>query len=314
MGEMMYRLYLEACEAGAHPLAAALVNPMAGFHWLVTDWQPPKYGRRLKQLRTFIGSGYAETNYATSADWNQNVFSFQGAMAELGVSVIYGDPFIQSSRVPYDHFEVDFSGSVSPAGYMNLRFVSHGYLLSACLVDEEKDMTSLGLSLHFDYTTQGEMILNYSTIDQYSYALDLSIKYQHLFSENFSFQIKTHAGITLMGVSTYYSHLRDDHNINNYGFGFNEKCNIIFDHKKLGKLDMRIMHYIIWSFQNSGINDPSDGNVNWLFTDFTYSYPFTKHISAGLACSLAWEWGKYGGYPSTRKTNREYKLFVAYNW
>jgi hypothetical protein len=313
IGEMIYRLYIEACEAGAHPLVAALVNPMAGFHWLVTDWQPPKYGIRLYQLRTFIGAGYAETSYSTSADSSKKAFSFKGALGELGVSLIYGDPFLQDSRVPYDHFELDFHAGINPAGYMNLRFVSHGFLLSFCPVDTEENMMSTGLSLHLDYTSQGELILNYSTIDQYSYALDWSVKYQHLFSENFSFQVKAHAGLTLMGVATYYSPPRDDHNINNYGFGFNEKCNIIFAHKKLGRLDMRIMHYIIWSFQNSGINDPSNGNVNWLFTDFTYSYLFTKHLSVGLTCSLAWEWGEYGGYPDTRKTNREYKLFVAWN-
>jgi hypothetical protein len=313
LGEILFRLYVEARGAGAHPALAALVNPMAGLHYFMTGSQPPDYGRKLYRLQAHLGAGFAATDYSTSENWNENVFTYRNFHGEAGVSVIYGNPFLQESLIPYEHFEIYFHAGVNPGKYLNLRLLTEGYLLSFCPVETEKNMMSTGLSLHFDFTSQGEMSGNYTTIDHYSNALDWSIKYQHLFSENFAFQIKAHLGFTFMGVSVYYSPRRNDHHLNHYGFGTNEKLNIIFDHRKLGRLDLRVMHYIIWTYRNSGMNDPTDGSVNWLFADLTYSLPIIKHLSIGVTGSYAREWGIYGGFPNTRKINREIKLFVAWN-
>ena len=314
IGEMLYRLYIEACTAGVPSLLAALFNPVAGFHRLVTDWEPPDYGKRIYQFQAFLGTGFANTKYATSKNnYFPDAFSFFGIFTELGISIIYGNPFLQESRTPYDHFELDFSMGLNPGSYLNLTFLSDGYLVSFCPLDTDNNMMSTGLSLHLDFRSRGEMAGNYTTIDQYSNALDWSVKYQHLFSEDFSFQLKFHAGFTLMGVSVYYSPQNNDHHNNNYGIGINEKCAIILDHKKLGKLDMSVYHYLIWSFQNPGINDNSKGNVNWLFADITYSHFITKRISLGITGSFAWEWGLYSDFPDTRKSNREVKVFAAWN-
>jgi len=313
IGEMLYRLYVEACDAGVPSPLAALISPVAGFHRLVTDWEPPNYGRKNYHFEAFLGTGFAETKYSTSEDWDQDVFSFRGILTELGVFIIYGNPFLQESRIPYEHFELYFHAGFNPGNYLNLRLLSDGYLLSFCPLDTDNNMMSTGPTLHFDFTSQGEMAGNYTTIDQYSYAVDWTVKYQHLFSEDFSFQIKLHAGFTLMGVGVYYSPYQNDHHTNNYGIGFNEKCAVVLDHKALGKLDMRIMHYIIWSYQNHAVNDSSSGKFNWLFTDITYSHLITKHLSVGITGSFAWEWGAFGNYPDTRKTNREVKVFLAWN-
>jgi hypothetical protein len=97
LGEMLYRLYVEAYAAGVPAPLAFFINPMAGFHRLVTGWQPPDYGRNLYQFRTYIGMGYTDI-HSSAIGVDEKLFSFRGPFAHLGLSLIYGNPFQYSGK------------------------------------------------------------------------------------------------------------------------------------------------------------------------------------------------------------------------
>ncbi len=312
LGEMLYRLHLEAYAAGAPLPLIFFVSPTGGFHILVTHGkQTPNPGKNLNQLQVSFGGGYTKNYYSLSSN-QQELFSFQGSFGDIGMKLIYGDPFEQDTIIPYRHFEIALSLGLNFTQYNNYRVISDGYLFSFSPICNDTNAMSTGLSMHFDFVYMGDFDsrMYSSTIDQYSNALDWTIKYQHLFSENTLAELKYHAGFTFLGASNYYSDTAFEDELN-YGYGFNSKLFFNLENKKLGKLETDILFYSLLPYP--GTSDLSYGTVFWLFTDFTYSHFISKHFSAGITISLAREWGLFNKYPDTKKGNDEVKLFIAWN-
>jgi len=318
-GEMFYRLYLEAYSAGLPAPLIFFINPMAGVHRLVTGWKPPDTGRNIETLQFFAGCGYAETNYSVSNRKN-DLFDFQGPAAEIGGKVVYGNPFEQETRIPYRQFELYASYGVNIGNYNHFLIISDGYLFSFSPVYSDKDAMSTGLSMHFDFRIMGEFSMEDSTINQYSNALDWTVKYRHLFSDNASFQAKLHSGITFFGASKYFAnipvindlgHIKKD--FNNYGGGLNGKWLFSLNHAKWGELELNLYYYLLLTFP--GTTYLTRGTVNTLFADIGYTHFITKHISASVFYSVAREWGSFNrGYVYSVKSNDAVRMFVAWNF
>lgn len=312
VGEMFYRLYLEACAAGVPEFLALAINPTAGVHRFLTGWEPPNYGRNLYQLSLQAGMGYAETSYSLEGN-EGGFFSYKGFFPHLGVNIIYGNPFEQESRIPYEHFELSMSLGMNPGRYMNIRVFSDGYLFSLPAAYAGKGKMSTGLSMHFDFVTLGKYDPGTSTINQYSNALDWTIKYRELVSKDTAFEMKAHAGFTFMGAGAYYAPEAMDE-FKNYGYGLNAKLFLNFEHRTLGRLEMNAFGYVIRTFPFPAVTHFSEGTAYWFFTDITYSYRLSKHISAGISGSFVIEHGIFnGGFPNTEKQNSEAKFFLAWN-
>jgi hypothetical protein len=313
-GEMLYRLYVEACAAGIPPILAFVVNPMAGLHRVWTGWTPPPAERNLYEFQIYLGGGLAQTHSSITED-EEGFFSFRGPFAEAGFSVVYGNPFEQDTLVPYRHFELAMSYGMNFGKYHDIRVISDGYLFSFSPVYTSRNRMSTGLTLHMDFISQGRFHMHDSIIDQYSSALNWTVKHQHLFSENTSMQIKAHAGFTFMGVSQYFSPIADagtyKHELKNYGGGLNSKLILILENSKFGRIDANLFLYGLWTYP--GTTAFSKGSVYWLFTDITYSRHITQHFSLGVTGSLARERGSFSDFPDTNKKNDKVKLFAAWN-
>ena len=308
-GEMLYRLYLEAYAAGVPAPLAFFINPIAGFHRLVTGWKPPDYGRNIYSFQVYSGTGYAQTGSSLSEN-GKKLFSFSGPFVEAGFTLIYGNPFEQKSKTPFNHFELSMNFGLDLGNYMVIRAISDGYLFSFSPVNTNADTMSTGLSLHWDISSHGKFSGGDSTIDQYSSAFNWTIKYRHLFSENTVFQAKVHTGVTVMGTFNYYSPDKDICE-NGYGAGLNSKLFVNLKHKDLGELEMSAFTYMLWCYPE--VLGFSRGTVYWLFADLAYSYPVSERLSLGATNSLAMEWGLFSGFPNTRKYNNAAKLFIAWN-
>jgi hypothetical protein len=311
-GEILYRMYLEARAAGVPAPLAFIINPMAGFHYFVTGSKPPNNGRNLYDLKYYLGMGYGETHSSVKGI-SEELYSFQGLFGYAGIAGIYGNPFEQESRIPFNHFEFDFSAGFNGFSvgnsFTNVKLDSHGYLLSWSPVYTDTDRMSNGLSMHMDYASIG-IFDESATINHFGWALDWTIKYRHLFSQDTVIQLKFHSGITPMGSSKFYSPEKDREFLN-YGAGLNSKLHFNLENKTLGKLELVASGHVIWTFP--GTTDISNGTVLWLFTDITYSYFFTKHLSVGITETLALERGYFGNFPDTRKWNQAVKLFMAWS-
>jgi len=312
-GEILYRLHLEAHAAGAPLPLTFLVSPMGGFHILITNGKKtPNPGKNIYQLQTYFGGGYVKTHYSASPD-NEELFSFKGGFGDIGLKVIYGDPFEQHTAIPYRHFELDINVDVNPANYNSFRVISDGYLFSFSPICNAMNALSTGLTMHLDFVSQGSYDIDMytSTINQYSNALDWTVKYQHLFSDNSAMEIKYHAGFTFFGASNYYNPDGYRERSNNYGYGLNSKLFFGLENKKLGRLDTDVLVYALWPYS---VATSLLGTTYWVFTDITYSRFVSKHFSVGSTCSLAREWGSFDNFQNTKKKNDSVKVFVAWNF
>ena len=309
-GEMLYRMYVEAYAAGVPAPLAFIINPMAGLHHLITGWQPPDYGRNMHQLKMYAGGGFSDI-YSSAQGFDGNIFSFSGPFAYLGFSFIYGNPFLSESRVPYSQFELEMSFGMDIGEYLEGRIVSDGYLFSFSPVHSNSNLMSTGLSLHWDSIIQGRFNKTDATINMYNSALNWAVKYQHLFSQDFSFQAKICSGITPMGAGTYYSteRLRD---LAFYGFGMNSKILLALEHTEFGKLETSAFSYRQWNYP--GTSKLSGGNIYWLFTDLAYSYNITKNLSLGILYSFVMERGFFDNQPDTSRTSNTAKCYIAWYW
>jgi len=309
MGEILYRLYAQAINAGVPPAFAFFINPMAGFHRLVTGWEPPDYGTKIYQFRTELGMSHVHSR--SSMDSHVRLRSFRGPVLDFGLSVIYGNPFEQESRIPFNHFDLSLSFGLNPGNHMNFRIFTDGYLFSFLPVYSRRNKMSTGLSLHMDAVSTGRSDGIYAaTINMYSNALNWTLKYQHLFPTGSNVQIKFHAGFTFFGASRFYcSYTMTD---NNFGGGLNSKLFLNLNHRTLGSLEMSVFGYIMRSYP--GAYAVSPGTVFWLFNDITYFYHFTERMALGLTHSFALERGWFRGFSTYKKTNRALRLFMAWNF
>ena len=312
LGEMFYRLYLEAYSGDFPMFLAICVNPMAGFHRLVTGSNPPHGGGNLYLFQTYAGTSYAQAHSAISDSYgSKEMFSFRGPVADMGLSMIYGDPFVQESRVPFSHFEFDLSVGIDLGNYLGIRFNSDGYLFSVSPFETDMDMLTTGLSMSLDTVSAGKWDIDESsTINLFSNALAWSVKYQHFFSQNLTLQTRFLFGFTYLGVSEYYSPI-EGRDLHNYGAGPNCKFSLNLEHKRLGKLQMSVFGYLLWTYP--GTSAVQEGTASWLFTDITYSHSIMKNWSLGIGNSFAAEHGLYGDFPDIRRYTNVTRIFLAYN-
>ena len=314
LGEILYRLYLQAHHAGVPAAITFLINPMAGFHRLVTGWEPPDYGRNIYRLRYHVGMAHARTDYSL-VGVDDDFFSFRGFQGEVGVRVIYGHPFLTAGRVPFRHFDFAVTFGLDIGNFVDFRIVSDGYLFSFSPFLPYPHRLSTGLSLHMDAITTGRfdnfnLERTSATINMFSNALNWTVKYQRLFN-NVTMETKLHAGLTFFGASVLFSPDRQEE-LKNYGAGLNAKLFFNLEHRRLGRLETSVFAYHFWSFP--GTSDLDSGRVYWLFADVAYFFPITGRMSLGVSYSFALERGIFSNFPDARKHHNAAKFFVAWNF
>jgi hypothetical protein len=319
LGEMFYRLYLEAYAGGVPMPLLLFINPMAVFHKIVTGYQPEKAGGNIYQFKGFFSAGYGQTRYTVSDNIN-DIFSFRGPYANMGFKAVYGNPFEQDTKIPYRQFDFDFSIGTNFFNYIDINIISDGYLYSFSPVNTEKNNLSTGLSTQFDVIARGRLNLYDSTVDMLNTALDWTLKFRHLFSDNTNFQIKSHAGLTYFGISDFYSPeivvneykpVAKKNDLKNYGFGFNTKHFFVLEKTKKYSLELSSFFYLFWPYP--GTSALSGGTAFWLFADISYSHFITKNISLRVTNSYVMERGYFNNYPDTKKYNNTVKLYVEWN-
>jgi len=319
LGEIMFRLYMQAHAAGVPAFITFIMNPTLGVHRLLTGWEPPEVERNFYDLQVYLAAAYVNINYSVSGPMVQETERFPisnaGAFADVGFRVIYGDPFVQNTWVPFRHFELLASFGSDMHRHNDFRFFSSGYIFSFSPLHTENRALSTGLSLHFDFASIGDFCMYYGIINLYSNALGWSVKYRHLFSPNFGWRARAHAAFTFFGASSYHNPERSpNRDLLNYGYGINLKHLSSFEFGRRNRLDVHNFFYFQWSYPGTLTGVPfSQGFVRWQFHDFTFSHMVSQHISLGATFSLATERGSFGEFPSTRKNHWSVRTFAAWN-
>jgi hypothetical protein len=231
--------------------------------------------RNIYSLRLASGIGYTYAEQSVEQEHNGELLNLNTrhiVSTDLACTVVYGNPFIQQSKTPYDHFELALYVNFGFPFWYNLKLLSDAYLFSFPVIDTGTKQASTGLSLHYDLFADRH-------IDFFSQALDWTYKYKKQFSGGTAMEFKGHIGWTVFNADTFnihneYSGIRRTKN--NYGTGVNMKLIFAVQNPQWGDLELKAFIYEVFNiFLNE--NKDSGGDLCMFFTA-DYSFPIGKFL------------------------------------
>jgi len=313
-GEMLYRLFLEVDSKASFGavIGGFFLSPTSS-HNKIYNRAHESGGGNIYDLTLRLG---AEKSFAFFPGHEDNESSWKYPGGHIEVNAVYGNPFIQQSKKPYDHFEL-YAGFTTNAGSYNAAIISDGYLYSINTADTDRSSTSTGLSMHFDvYNASNDFLDNdgYGTVNFSSNAIGWTLKHKYLFSEKSHLEIKTHINAVLWGTSTYTTDIPIDYWYNGtayctFGAGENVKLSFSLVHKKAGRLDLNVYGYHFFAIPVK--ESHSKGNVFFLYSSLNYDFPFTQKAGIGVKETF---WGLFGMYDMTGNVNRRLASSSFYVW
>jgi len=314
-GEMLYRLFLEVDtkKSFGAVIGGFLISPTSS-HNKIYNRVHESGGGNIYDLTLKLG---VEKSFAFFPEQKDNEDSWKYPGGHIDVDVVYGNPFLQQSKKPYDHFNL-YAGFTTNANSYHAAIVSDGYLFSINTADTDRSSASTGLGMHFDVynasnsfkNNEGKGNINFS-----SSAIGWTLKQKYLFSEKSHLEIKTHINALLWGASTYnYTGInlwgKDDFYSNcTFGIGENVKLSFSLVHKKMGRLDLNAYGYHIFAIP---VNEThSKGNVFFLYSSLNYDFPITSKVGIGVKETF---WWLFGMYDVTDNLNRSLASSCCYVW
>jgi len=307
LGEMLHRLFLEVDSSpsvGAK-IGGFFVSPISSFNKIYNRPARATGGGNIYNLS--VSSGIEKT-IAFFPGHEKQAYSWNYPGVYINMGVIYGNPFNQQGKTPYEHFELYVGLATNITSY-HAAIVSDGYLFSFNPKQTDTTFTSTGLSLHFDfYNATNDIIdnLGYGNIQFSNSAVGWTVKHKYRLSENSCLETKAHVAFTFWGNSMYNGeYVTNDYwvdignNRSAYGMGENAKLFFTFSHDKAGKLDFTAHGYHIFAFPVTG--SQSKGNVFFIYGSLDYCFPLGKLIGIGAKGTF---WGLFGLYDSTENVNR----------
>ncbi|MDR1389821.1 MAG: DUF3943 domain-containing protein [Treponema sp.] len=301
LGEMMHRLHREI----ANPVGAFVASPMDSLNRL-SGRKPYRGERNIYQVSSNAGAAWVSQQHIMGGD----TYSKDNKITlDLGGKVIYGDPFIQQSSAPYDHFELQVRvGGAMPLFYY-FHLFSDGYMFSYSVSNTAKKQESTGLTLHYD-------VVSTKFFDFGSQALAWTLKYRRELAGDLSMELKAHLGSTFFGAQNYYYYdatLEEVVSGRDYSMGPMAKAAFSLIHPRYGQFSFDLMvHQLFISFANKRIPRPEGIDYFW-FADVSYLYPLNKNFSLGISDSFAHKIGGYTGVAENYKWNNTVKVFVQYS-
>jgi len=300
VGEMLHRLFLEVDGPTiSATIGGILVSPISGVNKVFN--RRPRGSRSGNIYEATVKTGVEKT-FIFFPEHEEQEESWKYPGGNVNINVVYGNPFIQESKTPYNHFEL-FAGFSTNTESYHASVFSDGYLFSYNPVHTDKAFTSTGLSMHFDFfNATNDLIdnLGYGNIQFSSSAVGWAVKHKYCFSDNFYFETRAHAAGIVWGNSMYNGELNDDdfwvdlgNNHCSYGMGENIKLFFTLSHKKAGKLELAAFGYHIFSFPVT--DKHSTGNVFFAFGSLDYCFPLGNKIGIGAKGTF---WGLFGFYNS----------------
>ena len=322
LGEMLHRLFLEvdASQSIGAIIGGFFVSPMSSLNKIYNRPVREKGGGNIYSVSLRTG---VEKSFAFFKNHKDQGDSWFYPGWHINTNVVYGNPFIQESKTPYEHFEL-YSGFTTNLASYHAAIISDGYLFS---IDNpmhtDRVFTSTGLTMHFDfYNATNDLIdnLGYGNIQFSSSAVGWALKRKRILSKNSFMEVKTHAAFTFWGNSMYNADKENEkeywvslgNNRNSYGIGENIKFSFTVSHKKAGGLEIAAYGYHIFVIPVG--RDFSGGNVFFLYGSVNYDFPLGKIIGIGARGTF---YGLFGLYDSAENVNRTLAsscLYLRFTW
>lgn len=301
LGEMLHRLHRET----ASPVGAFFISPMDSLARL-SGRRPYRGERNIYTVTAFAGAGWVNARHSGADIVFDNE---QKPVFDLGAKVIYGNPFVQQSKTPYDHFELQFNAAGALPHFYYVKIISDGYVFSYSLADTAKKQESTGLSLHYD-------VFASSFFDFGSQSLAWTLKYRRELARDLSLELKTHLGWTYFGAQNFYRYNEASgvlDSFRDYSMGPHGKLFFSLLHPRWGRLDLNLMLYQYFIFFRESNAPDAKGIDYFWFADLSYTFPLGKYFAIGISESFAQKIGVYSEAKNNGKWNNTVKLFVQWS-
>jgi len=322
LGEILHRLFLEvdSSQSIGAIIGGFFISPLSSLNKIYNRPAREKGGGNIYSLSVRTG---VEKSFAFFKNHEDQEDSWLYPGWHINTNVVYGNPFIQQSKTPYEHFELYFGFTTNLSSY-HAAVISDGYLFSIYNpMQTDKVFTSTGLTMHYDfYNATNDLIdnLGYGNIQFSSSAIGWALKSKRLFSENSAMEIKTHAALIIWGNSMYNANEDNEkeywvslgNNRNTYGMGENIKFSFALSHNKAGRLEIAAYGYHIFAIPVN--QDFSTGNVFFIYGSLNYDLPLGKIIGIGAKGTF---YGLFGLYDSAENVNRMLVsscLYLSLKW
>lgn len=290
LGEILHRLYMELNRSG-RKIGATFVSPVGRVTDAIRGYGPPDGPGKI--YGSSLAAGFSWVNASFFNNCDEIVDPWSQPAGFINFDLVYGDPYIAHSKIPFDQFDLFTSIFVSyPLSY-NFTIITDGYLASWCLSEGEATQASNGISLSFDafITDEGTLMTLNSGRESLSFnanSLNYSIKWNRFFN-NLGFSMKTHLGLTPWAVANYVGGLdiiggSDKLDYNMYLFGWNFK--LFFElyqlkenaRRKNGQaLLFSLCFYDTWYISKT--TPYVDNRTNFLYSNINYSFPMSDIMS-----------------------------------
>jgi hypothetical protein len=307
LGEMLHRLYSSAYY-GNIP-GSFLISPMDSLKNLVTQSKPAKMNEGITGTGISFEAGIL--NNRRNLDAYRKESARNSLMGNLGVDVIYGNPFTQDTNTPYDHFELHLAGMFSDSGY-SLSLFSDGVLFARNPFDTLDRETSVGMSLHYD-------VIYSSDINFSANAVGVTVKHLEKFSPDRELALKLHLNWMPLATSDYiflrygnvpvsYKERRDY----DMGTGVSVKAEANFGGKKMGKFDARVVWYGMKTISASVPDGGSEGLTGISIMHLSWEHMVAPRLASGISGYAYVKKARYTNAPDVDDETGSVSLFLRY--
>jgi hypothetical protein len=289
LGEMLHRLFLEvdASSSVSAKIGGFFVSPIDSFNKIYNRASRESGGGNIYDLSLKTGVDKAFTFFHGHQN-EADSWKYPGVRLEM--NVVYGNPFEQHSKTPYEHFELNVGITTNISSY-DMEVVSDGYIFSFIHEGKQDSFSSTGLTMHYDFFNATNDIIDntgYGNIQFSSSAFAWTIKHKRILSQKSYMEAKAHLGFTFWGNSMYNSNISSDDYLGNtygtYGVGENVKLFLSTVHQKWGKLGVTALGYHLVSV---AVNEShSTGDVFFVNASISYDFPINEKVGIGIKQSF----------------------------
>lgn len=303
LGEICHRLYREA---GGHPLAA-LVSPMDALTDLVLDNRPLAGTDNLTALSLRGGAGVAiARRYEDGA--SEGAYARDTPRGELGITIVYGDPFAHQTTEPFTQFDLDLSvgGGIR---LFDAALLTDGFLLAFAPADGPRLRATVGLTLHYDFFFGN--LFGFS-----ANSLLVTVKAAAPVGDTAQFAVKAHAGWLGIGVTEYSpkdkSLLEDNHNyFLSYGTGFQGKIDVSIATPSIGTLGLQGAGYLTWALP--GKAPDAEGWFSFARIKAYYLRPVSDRLGIGVSAVYMIASGFWKDLPKDDRAFSEATIYAQWS-
>ncbi len=302
LGEALFRLSSHVLDDSAtgvnrvlRELAGTILNPARGFTRLVNG-DMTKVRSSANQLRAPLGGwiGWAGNIIGRNPEFKDTK---EGGVLEM--LFVYGEPFRQEAREPFDYFPVTFWLRLKEGKpYMSIS--GYGLLLGKELRSSERTSHLLGAFQHYDY-------LHNEAIEVGGTSFTGGLISRFDLSQKVRLTTTAHAGYMLLGASNNEYVLEEERDYN-YGMGFTAKLDALLNMQKYGALLLRWTHFSIYTMEGAAGHD----RLNLL--QASYELPIWKGFGLGLKYSHYRRNSHYVDYPDVSQYLYEARTSIYYRF